>query len=78
MGEPFDVNLLSNVRALDKKLSISKEFVQLKRKNISGRRKKSGNYQAKKLFVEPDGDGYDDGDVEDVEDVSKRTIDITV
>jgi len=75
MSEPFDVNLLSNVQALDKKLSISKEFVQLKRKNISGRRKKSGNYQAKRLLAEPDGDDHDDGVDEDV---SKRTIDITV
>ncbi|MDD5008597.1 MAG: hypothetical protein PHU49_14070 [Syntrophorhabdaceae bacterium] len=75
MSEPFDVNLLSNVQALDKKLSISKEFVQLKRKNISDRRKKSGSYHGKKLLDEPDGDGYDDGADEDV---SKRTIDITV
>jgi len=75
MSEPFDVNLLSNVQALDKKLSISKEFVQLKRKNISDRRKKSGSYHGKKLLAEPDGDGYDDGADEDV---SMRTIDITV
>ncbi|OPY73284.1 MAG: hypothetical protein A4E64_02615 [Syntrophorhabdus sp. PtaU1.Bin058] len=75
MGEPFDVNLLSNVQALDKKLSISKEFVQLKRKNISDRKKRSGHYQAKRLLVEPDGDDHDDNADEDV---SKRKIDITV
>jgi hypothetical protein len=75
MSEPFDVNLLSNVQALDKKLSISKEFVQLKRKNISGRKKRSGHYQAKRLLAEPDRDGQNDG-IDD--DDSKRTIDITV
>lgn len=75
MGEPFDVNLLSNVQALDKKLSISKEFVQLKRKNMSDRKKRSGHYQSKRLPVEPDMEGYDDGADEDA---SRRTIDITV
>ncbi len=76
MSEPFDVNLLSNIQGLDKKSSISKEFVQLKRKSVSDRRKRPGHYQSKGFFIEPDRDERDDGRADEVD--PKGAIDITV
>jgi hypothetical protein len=75
MGETFDINLLSNIQGLDKKSSISKEFVQLKRKSMSDRRKRPGHYQLKGLLIESDRTDRDDGADEEA---SKGAIDITV
>lgn len=50
MKELFDINLLSQIKGLDKKLSISKEQLQLRRhiqenqKNKGERREKTGQH----------------------------------
>ena len=76
MSEPFDVNLLSNIQGLDKKSSISKEFVQLKRKSLSERRKRTGRYRSKGFFIGPDRAERDDGKADEGD--PKGAIDITV
>ncbi len=76
MSETFDVNLLSNIQGLDKKSSISKEFVQLKRKSLSERRKRTGRYQPKGFFAGPGNAWRDDGNGDEGD--PKGAIDITV
>jgi len=76
MSEPFDVNLLSNIQGLDKKSSISKEFVQLKRKSLSERRKRTGRYQPKGFFIGSDRTERDDGKADEGD--PKGSVDITV
>jgi hypothetical protein len=52
MNELFDMNLLSQIKGIDKKLSISREQVQLK-KQVAGEQKHEGHRHTPKKPVEP-------------------------
>ncbi|MCX5815063.1 MAG: hypothetical protein NTX75_02315 [Proteobacteria bacterium] len=52
MNELFDVNLLSQIKGIDKKLSISREQVQLKRQ-VAGEQKHEGHQHTPKKPVAP-------------------------
>jgi hypothetical protein len=47
MSDTFDTNLLSQVKALDRKLSISKEFIGPGRKQKQDEHKKGNNFMMK-------------------------------
>lgn len=53
MKELFDINLLSQIKGLDKKLSISKEQLQLKRQINDERKNKQDKQNQKNTIKEP-------------------------
>jgi len=53
MKELFDINLLSQIKGLDKKLSISKEQLQLKRQINEDRKNKQNKQNQKNPTREP-------------------------
>ncbi|MBP8626626.1 MAG: hypothetical protein KBI10_08035 [Syntrophorhabdales bacterium] len=53
MKEIFDINLLSQIRGLDKKLPISKEQLQLKRQANEEQKHKHNKQNPKKPTKEP-------------------------
>jgi len=71
MRELFDINLLSEIKGLDKKLSVSHENVTLKRQTREERRNKVNKQNAKKSAAKPKRESFDD-------DGDNPTINITV
>jgi hypothetical protein len=77
MGEGYEVNLLSNVHAVDSKSSVSKEFPGLKRKQARENRKRRGgcNSRSEITRVSSLHGGYEK---ETAENEQESTIDITI
>jgi hypothetical protein len=77
MGESYEVNLLSNVHAVDSKSSVSKEFPGLKRKQARDNRKRRGGHTGRSEITRVSSlhGGYEKDTVENEQ---ESTIDITV
>ena len=74
MSDTFDTNLLSQVKALDRKLSISKEFIGPGRKHKQNEHKK-GHYF---MMKQPQRDVYEEKAAFDSIEKNKNKIDITI
>lgn len=74
--DAFDVNLLSQVKALNQKMSISQEQLHLKRK-ANNEDKGKGGYPGKRPSRNP---GHHDGEYQATSTVEEKesTIDITI
>ncbi|HQO62346.1 MAG TPA: hypothetical protein PK528_01920 [Syntrophorhabdus sp.] len=74
--DAFDVNLLSQVKALNQKMSVSHEQLHLKRKVFTGEKGK-GKYPGKKLRKYP---GSYEGELQGVSfpEEKENIIDITI
>ena len=60
MNELFDVNLLSQIRGIDKKLSISREQVQLKRQVAEEQKHEGHQHTPKKPAALPKNEKSED------------------
>ena len=76
MREMFDINLLSQVQALDRKFSISKEQSHLKRKSVDNDKHKGAHSDAGRNMKDND-HSKDDNFAKEKED-SQTNIDITI
>ncbi|MBA4416627.1 MAG: hypothetical protein C0392_01760 [Syntrophus sp. (in: bacteria)] len=74
MSDTFDTNLLSQVKALDRKLSISKEFMSPGKKHKQGEHKK-GNYF---MMKQPQEGVHEEKANSDSIEISKNKIDIII
>jgi len=59
MREIFDINLLSEIKGLDRKLSVSREHVTLK-KQITEEQKNKGRQQMPKKQIKPNNESKED------------------
>jgi hypothetical protein len=73
----FNVNVLSQVQALDRKPAVSKEYADLKRRQNADARRKLGSDSRKKESNEKNREGRNDGDHLLAGDTGRK-IDITV
>lgn len=74
--DTFDVNLLSQVKALNQKMSISQEQLHLKRKSVNEDKGK-GRYPGKRFIKDP---GHNEGEYKKTPTIEEREgiIDITI
>jgi hypothetical protein len=75
MSDTFDTNLLSQVKPLDRKLSISKEFVGTIRKQKQGDHRKGNNFMMKQ---HEEGVHEERENAPSIDPADIRTIDITI
>jgi hypothetical protein len=76
VNHSFEVNLLSQVQAPDKKLSLSQDRATLKRKTMrDGKRRESGGMHRTPVG---EGDRHENGEVLWDDETDERTIDLTV
>jgi len=72
----FDINLLSQIQALDKKLSMSQEHVNFRRKPVEGNKDRDSHDNARKFPNNSNQNHQRENILED--DENYGTIDITV